>query len=146
MSHAPTEEELLAAIHESIVIGGANTMRQFEASRGHQAVFPGEASWLPAADWPEDIVVTRDGNRVRIVAIYAKEPGCGVFSRLVSNIIRSGLVPVVIAPMGEMVDILTGWGWHRRIVGSTFQDRCDEWFPTRKWRQERVNSAASEAA
>jgi hypothetical protein len=130
-------DQIMETMHHAIVHGASNVMRDSEVARGYRPVFPGDFPWFPASEWPQDVVVSLDGNRVRIIAVYALNPGNGAFSRLITGIVRAGLIPTVVAPFSEMVDILTHWGWHRRIVGKTFNDRCDEWFPTRKWREQR---------
>lgn len=136
--HAVSEDDILAAIDQCFLHGSVNVMRDHERQFGFTPIAPGEATWLPSSDWADDIVVALDGVRVRIVAIYARSCGNGAFSRLVTNIIRAGLLPVVVAPMGRMTDILTAWGWHHRMVGKSFDERRDEWFPTRKWREQRL--------
>jgi hypothetical protein len=130
--------EIADTIIRAIIEGPLPMLRQFESSQGFTLVKPGDVPWLPASDWPEDIVVSLDGKRVRIVAIQTETPGCGAFSSLVTDIIRAGLIPTVIAPMGAMAAILTRWGRHHRIVGMSFAERREVWWPTRKWREARI--------
>ena len=136
-SVAFSEDEILAAI-SCEAFGTAQSMREHERKFGFVPVNPGEVPWLPADEWPNDVVISLDGHRVRIVFIYTLNTGNGAFSRLVTEIIRAELIPTVIAPLGEMTDILTAWKWHHRIVGTTFDNRWDEWFPTKKWRMARL--------
>ncbi len=136
-------DDIRAVVEDCMLHGSANVMRESERERGFTPIMPGDAPWLPPDVWPEDVVISLDGPRVRIVAVYTHTPGRGQFSRLITDIIRAGLVPTVIAPLGAMEDILRAWGWHRRIIGSTFDDVCDEWFPTRKWREQRLSNQDS---
>lgn len=85
--------------------------------------------WLKKEDWCEWTIITRDNERVRLVALDAKEKGKGAFTRLVSAILEAGLVPVVVEPIGR----LEGWclkhGWKPRIVGKgDYRQRI--WYPS----------------
>lgn len=120
------EKTILAALE----IGGFASLVKSERERGYKPVFPGQVIWLPKSDWPNDVVVSMDGNTVRIVAIKALKEGSGSFRRLIESIIQYGLSPVIIEPMLSMPDILTRWGWSRRMVGNDFETREEQWFPS----------------
>lgn len=90
------------------------------------------AEWLNAADWHDGFVISFNKPTVRIVAIMARAPGTGAFSRLIDGIVLAGLTPVVVAPMMLMPSILKRWGWKEQIRGSGL-DREDSWRPTKEW-------------
>ena len=129
----PTETEMVAAIERAFTIGPYAAMCMDEEARGFKPVVPGMVSWLPGEEWPDDVVITQKGDEVRIVAIYAKQPGNGAFRKLIADIIRAGLRPKIICPTIEMRETLKRWNWRQRYTGSTFQDREEEWFPQRKF-------------
>lgn len=109
-------------------------MRENERESGNDVIVPGEVHWLPSEDWDETIVVSRNGKEIRLIAILARHPGNGAFRRLVHAILDAGLVPVIIAPSLEMAATMKRWGWHRRFVGSGFEQE-DQWRPGKRWRQ-----------
>jgi hypothetical protein len=136
-------DHILSAIAECVADGASATMRRHEVARGHELVLPGTTPWLPAADWDPGIVVSITGRRrVRIVAIYARQPGTGAFSRMVDGILLAGLHPLIVEPTGIMDLILDRWGWHQRTVGKSFRDRETQWFPTAGWKAARLNRRA----
>jgi hypothetical protein len=94
-----------------------NVMRADEAAEGRQVVLPGEATWLPRADWDDDCVVSLDGNCVRLVCLQARRPGHGAFHRLLDALAAEGLQPVVVEPLGPLEATLQRWGWCSRTVG-----------------------------
>ncbi len=109
-----------------------------EQAKGFIPVKTGSTDWLPASDWPEDVVITQKDNVIRIVAFYALQPGNGAFRRLVDGIIHAGLRPVVVAPTREMQETLRRWNWRQRFIGTTFQDIEEQWFPQRKFIEQRT--------
>ncbi|WP_263353340.1 hypothetical protein [Acidicapsa acidisoli] len=134
--------ELIAAVEHAMDKGAYACLCEGEARKGYVAVTPGSVPWLPSGDWPDDIVITQKGREVRIVAIYAKEPCNGAFSRMINGILKAGLRPVVVEPMGGMNDIMRAWNWRCREVGSTFDDHERHWFPQRKWIEHRTKGPA----
>jgi hypothetical protein len=52
-------------------------MAEHERELDFELAHPGEVPWLPADDWPPDVIVSRRGREVRIVAIHARHPGAG---------------------------------------------------------------------
>lgn len=103
------------------LLGPGEAMRQDERDKGYRIVLPGDEPWLPKADWPENVCVSQTGNEVRIVAIFARNPGQGAFKRLITGIEAAGLTPVVVCPIFQMPKILKRWGWRE----TAFQ----EWRP-----------------
>lgn len=106
-----------------------------ERKRGYTLQHPGQVRWLPADDWPDNIVISKRGRLVRIVAIYARKRGA--FSRLISALAREHLIPIVLEPMGIMPEILTRWGWEKKPVGRGFESE-EQWRPTAQWLLERA--------
>lgn len=122
-------ETLLGAIVRAVRIGPVEAMRQDECAAGHRVVKPGDVPWLSVSDWPDDITVSvTNKQEVRIVAIRARGPGFGAFSRLIAAIKVHGLTPVVVEPLTHMTDILKRWGWQSTSVGSGFTAE-EQWRP-----------------
>lgn len=85
--------------------------------------------WLCREDWCDWTIITRDDDRVRLVALDAVERGKGALIRLISAIQAAGLTPVIVEPLGR----LEGWcmkhGWKERIVGKgEYRQRI--WYPS----------------
>ena len=93
-------------------------MRADETAKGYRVVRPGEAPWLPRKDWHETVVVSVDGERVRLVAILAKQPGQRAFTRLVEAVRAAGMIPCVFEPTPELAATLKRWKWRERISGA----------------------------
>ncbi len=108
-------------------------MRRDEVAKGNSVIVPGDAPWLSADDWDPTIIVSQSGKEIRLIAILAKQPGTGAFKRTVAGILGADLVPVVIEPLGSMSVILKRWGWSKRIVGSGFMEREEQWRPRKGW-------------
>jgi hypothetical protein len=136
-----TIEQIHDTILNAMMNGSGNVMRQGEIDKGRKLVAVGDCPWIPASDWFHDAVVSLHRDRVRIVAVHALNQGSGAFSRMITGIVKAGLHPVVIAPFDDMQQILERWGWHHRIVGTAFEDRYDEWWPTRKWKDLRTRKS-----
>lgn len=128
--------EFNAAMERLVRIGPTEALREDERAAGFDPVHPGEREWFSAADWSAGDVVSVRKRIVRIVAIKARDPGKGAFSRLITAIAVAGLTPVIVEPMFSMPDILTRWGWKRSVVGKGF-DREEIWMPTVRWLLER---------
>jgi hypothetical protein len=92
-------------------------MREDERRAGRTVIVPGDVEWLPAADWDETVVVSLDGQQVRLIAILAKNPGNGAFRRLIAAICAAELVPIISTPTNEMRETLKRWGWKGKIHG-----------------------------
>lgn len=133
--------ELMEAIRKAMTIGPHACMIEQEEAKGHTCVYPSDVDWLPASDWPADIVISISRKTVRIVAIYALSPNNGAFGRMITGIAQAGLKPVVICPSEEMYEICMRWGWRHISKGSTFEDNEDELFPSKKWLKHRANPA-----
>lgn len=109
----------------------ASIMKSDEIKAGRRVVKPGDEPWLPAEDWYSDVIVSVDGDTVRLVAIRARNPGHGAFRRLIAGIEAAGLKPCVLEPVPEMAATLKRWGWkHRRYgIGIEAEER---WRPNRR--------------
>jgi hypothetical protein len=135
------ENEIMDALREAIEFGPGEAMRRNEIAKGGTLVPTGSVDWLPHTDWIEDMVVSRVGDDVRIVAIQAKEPGSGAFSRLITALAKRGLRPIVVCPFSHMEEILRRWKWRRKDVGIGFDDREDQWTPRSTWLKKRAARA-----
>ena len=127
MASPQTVSEALARLQ---TMSPADAMKSDERERGFGLYVIGQRSWFLPRDWREDAVVSFDRERgeVRIIAIEAKNPGQGAFTRMVRGIMAEGRTPVVIQPMGDMPAILTKWGWQRRDEGEGFLHE-EQWRP-----------------
>lgn len=109
----------------------ADIMREDERMAGYKVIRPGDIPWLSLEDWDPSIVVSLDGNRVRLVAILARNPGNGALRSLIAAIEAQGLVPQIIAPTHEMRVTVKRWGWRMRMKGSGFEAQ-EIWYPRHK--------------
>lgn len=125
--------DIASTIDRCFEIGAGNAMREEEAAKGYVPLKFGDKPWLKADDWIDDIVMSLDGNRVRIVALIATNIGAGAFGRMITAIIKDGLKPVIVSPLTQMEEILRTWGWRKVIKGDCFYDRVHEWHPQRKF-------------
>ncbi len=79
-------------------------------------------------EWSPDSVVSSVNAPglpmfLRLVLIIAEKPGTGAFTRLVANMNRVGLVPLVLDPTEEFYAMLHRRGWRELLIGETFEDR-----------------------
>jgi hypothetical protein len=121
----------------------AAMLRETEVAKGYRLVPVGSVSWLPAEDWGKDDVVTTNGIEVRLVAIKAKQPRNGAFTRLLAALLAARLTPVVVCPMDDMEGVLRRWGWKHREIGVDFDTREDQWRPPVGW-EPRTEARASD--
>ena len=133
-------------ILRALRIGAGESMRLDEIKKNRKVIFPGDEVWFPKDDWINDVVVsiTADQTTVRIIAIIAKKPGNGSFSRLIDGIFDAHMTPVVIEAMGVMPAIMRRWGWNNIQVGSGWESE-NQWRPSRKFRRSRFKAIFSEA-
>ena len=110
-----------------------NLIRADESAKGYRVVRPGDAPWLSKEDWRETIVVSVDGERVRLVLIHAKQPGRGAFTRLVDAVRGAGLIPCVMSPTKQLEDTLKRWkSWKwKRVERGVGMEREVWWEPRR---------------
>lgn len=106
-------------------------MRDDEAKAGRRVVKPGDEPWFSAADWHHSNVVSVDGDTVRLIAIWALNPGGGAFRRLVAAIHAAGLKPCIVEPTHEMRQTLKRWGWRGRRYGHGFESE-ERWRPAQQ--------------
>jgi len=130
-----TPDQLAATVQEVFEKGAANVMREAEEAMGNTLIKPDDYPWFPSNDWEAEwCVVSMKGNHVRLVAVASRKMGVGAFSNLITGICKAGLVPVVICPMRQMLELMEIWGWHKKRA----DDLTVEYFPTRKWRKSRA--------
>lgn len=120
------------AMERLMRIGPVEAMLEDERAAGNAIIRPGTVDWFPTLDWPDDVVVSTRNELVRIVAIKARRPGNGAFSRMITGIAADGRTPLVVEPMFNMPGILSRWGWSRQVVGLGFEKE-EQWRPTRAW-------------
>jgi hypothetical protein len=88
-----------------------------------------EARWLDPEDWDRWTIVSQDKNRIRLVALSARDPGHGAFTRLIDRITKELLVPVLVEPN----DRLVAWAkahWYRKRNCGRGDMRHTIWYPT----------------
>ncbi len=105
-------------------------MRADERAAGHSVILPGDEPWLSADDWHPTVVVSRDGDVVRLIAILALNPGHGALRRTVAGIQAAGLTPCIIEPTREMRATLQRWNWKCKRVGHGLEAE-ERWRPRR---------------
>lgn len=121
-------EKLIAQV--SMGLRMEDIMRDDERKAGRKVVVPGDVTWLPAEDWDHTVVVSVDGDVVRLIALLALNPGNGAFRRLIYSIHDTGLTPCVIAPTIEMRATLKRWGWKGKRHGHGWNGE-ERWKPRR---------------
>jgi hypothetical protein len=102
----------------------ANILR-LEAEQGFWRIE--EAPWLIRDDWHE-IVLTKDGKRVRLVLLEARNPGNGAFTRLIAGITTAELCPVICEPNDFLIEWCKRHDYRPRTVG-TGHGRVNIWYP-----------------
>jgi hypothetical protein len=103
-------------------------IRQGEVKCGFSIVT--EARWLDPDDWDRWTIISQDGNRIRLVALSARQPHTGAFTRLIDRIICDRHVPVVVEPN----EFLTQWcrkHWFRKRMCGQGELRHVIWYPKR---------------
>jgi hypothetical protein len=103
--------------------------RMIDAERlqGHRIVK--QAPWFNPDDWDPHTIISQDRRRIRLVALQAKEPGTGAFTRLVAAILAADLIPVVVEPNGRLVDWCLRHEFRSKRIGTGFKHVV--WFPRR---------------
>jgi hypothetical protein len=76
-----------------------------------------DAVWYDRKDWTRHTIISRDNNRIRLVALEAKKPGKGAFTRLIANIQSAGLVPVLVEPNQTLIDWCNRRDYRSRRMG-----------------------------
>jgi len=86
-----------------------------ELAQGFQIVT--EAEWLDWDDWTEWTIISQDGDRIRLVAIEARRPKTGAFTKLIRQIEDCLLVPVLVEPNRSLIDWCNRHGYRSRRIG-----------------------------
>lgn len=100
-----------------------------ERAAGRVVVRPGGRAWLPRRDWLPDTLASIDGTTVRLITLHARQPGSGALTRTLWGIARIGWTPVVVEPLGVLVDVLERKGWRLRVTGDSFETRVKTYWP-----------------
>jgi hypothetical protein len=82
--------------------------------------------------WEEYCIIARRGKDIRLISLFAKNPGNGAFRRLVLGIITAGYRPVVVEPLFGMESTMRRWGWSHQQVGRGLSHE-DLYIPTKRW-------------
>jgi len=88
------------------------------------------ARWLDPEDWDRWTIVSQDHRRIRLVALSARIPYSGAFTRLIDRIVCEQMVPVVVEPN----EFLTAWcrkHWFRKRSSGRGQFKATIWYPKR---------------
>lgn len=108
-----------AKAHPGGVLG---IMRDLQTSLGRTIVPLGSTTPFPVPKWDwSEALISVDEVCAFIVIVHASRKRRGAFRRLVENIRKAGLTPVVCSPIGlTMSLILEKWGWVEIIPGSDY--------------------------
>jgi hypothetical protein len=77
-----------------------------------------------------DSIVSEGRGFVRLVALHAKEPGKGAFTRLIRKIEARGYIPVLVEPNQLLKDWCDRHNFRRKHIGRG-ELRHEVWFPRR---------------
>lgn len=124
-------ERLFSALDAGMPIH--ELMRDNERAAGREVIIPGSVPWLSSEDWHPTVVVSKDGKRVRLIAIVALNPGRGALRRTITGIVSAGLEPRIVEPTIEMQSTLKRWGWRGRHCGSGLTAE-NIWYPRKQGR------------
>jgi hypothetical protein len=100
-------------------------MRSTELEQGFTIV---DAQWIDWNDWMESTIITQDGKRIRLVALEAREPGKGAFTRLIAKIWKAGLIPVIVEPNRSLTDWCLRHDYRCRRIGKG-RFAHEVWYP-----------------
>jgi hypothetical protein len=98
-----THAKIVSAVNSTPREIGSN-LRRFEIEQGFTLVIAGNAAWFDAEDWTGRTIISQDKRRVRLVALEARNPGHGAFTRLIAGIFEAGLTPVLVEPNDMLID------------------------------------------
>lgn len=122
----------LSRIINQMAFGGRDmvlaNLVKMETDRGFVVIPVGSVEWLSPWTWHRNSLVTRDGQRVRLVLMEALHQKQGAFTRLVADIQANELIPVVVEPHDRLAHKLHTWGWrHRRLGAGVTAENL--WYP-----------------
>lgn len=101
-------------------------IRQTERMQGF--VIVNHAPWLDWDDWSDRSIFSTHLRRVRLVAIEAKKPGNGAFTRLIERIEACRLIPTLVEPNQSLIDWCKRHDYRERHMGKG-QFRQTVWYP-----------------
>lgn len=115
-----------------LLLGGPEMIGAFiiahEIAHGFTVIRPGDVEWFPLAQWDRRSIASICGQRVRLVALDARNPGQGSLRALIAAIERAGYVPVIVEPSNRLTASLKRWGWkHRRLRRGSEAESI--WYP-----------------
>jgi hypothetical protein len=103
-------------------------MRSGERALGFAIVK--QAPWLDWDDWTERTIISQNDRHVRLVALEARAPGQGAFTRLIENIQNAKLVPVIVEPNALLAEWCKRHRYKSRQIGHG-RLRHQIWYPRR---------------
>ena len=89
-----------------------------------------DAAWLDWHEWDEHTIITQDNKRVRLVALQAKNPGTGAFTRLIRKIFACNQHPVLVEPNQLLIDWCERHDFRSKRIGKG-KYRHELWYPMR---------------
>lgn len=120
-----------ATIRSALALSKEELGEKIKASERAQGFTIVEAArWLDPEDWDRWTIVSQDRLRIRLVALSARIPYSGAFTRLIERIVREQMVPVVVEPN----DFLQAWcrkHWFRKRTSGQGAFRQTVWYPQR---------------
>jgi hypothetical protein len=93
-------------------------LRQLEFAQGFYPLALDSEPWFSSEDWEDGAIVSRNGSRLRIVLITAKNPGHGAFTRMLVGMAQAGYRMEIAAPLAELEAMLIKRGWRKQRIGS----------------------------
>jgi hypothetical protein len=88
------------------------------------------ARWLDPEDWDRWTIVSQDCRRIRLVALSARIPYSGAFTRLIDRIVCETMVPVVVEP-NEFLQAWCRKHWFRKRSCGQGRFKQTIWYPKR---------------
>lgn len=122
-----TYMQVLSVLNQSPEEIGDN-LRRMEIEQGFSLV--SEAAWYSPADWHERTIISQDGKKVRLVALQARRSFEGAFSRLIGNLWKADLMPVLVEPNQTLVDWCCRHNFRERRISGKYPHTV--WYPRRE--------------
>jgi hypothetical protein len=122
-----TYMDVLSAMTQTPAEIGDN-LRRMEIEQGFSII--SEASWFNKDQWHEKTIISQDGRKVRLVALLARRSFEGAFSRLIGNLWKANLMPVIVEPNQTLQDWAIRHNFRERHIKGKYPHTI--WHPRRE--------------
>jgi hypothetical protein len=122
-----TYMQVLSAMAQTPQEIGDN-LRRMEIEQGFSII--SEASWYNKDDWHPRTIISQDGKKVRLVALQARRSQEGAFSRLIGNLWKADLMPVLVEPNQTLIDWACRHNFRERRINGKYPHTV--WHPRRE--------------